>query len=492
MSTSGQKTPGPSLLAGLAWTSALRWAAQVVAWSSTLILVRVLSPTDYGVVAVAAAVIAWVTGLADLGLSGSIQTAEVQSPEAYGKMLGQSLTSGLAFAGFIAVLGPFLAVIFKQDSLRLLLPVMSLCILLDGVRAVLSSIMMRSLQNRSLAALDLARSVSQTLVVFACAIMGFGFWSLAIGQVTASVLGAVMIQTKLRIKPSRPTLAQFRASLVRGKHFMTTGMMWQTYVNADVWVLGRVLGPAAVGAYSLARTLASMPSDKIVTVVTGVTNGYIADSKSDRQALKRLYLSLTHGISLITALPLAGLAATADLAVPVLLGDRWIVVVAPLRCLCVGAFFWSLNSAAFQVAANAEKIHSLSISSAAAVPFSLVAYYVGAHFAGTTGAAAAYIAVVIFVATPVIVLANQTSRTSWGEYFSAHVDAAKIIVLVVASTSALRLVIPPTWPMPVKLGTLALGGGLAGGWPIWRSSMPSIVELKSMLLARVARKRRSE
>jgi len=272
---------------------------------------------------------------------------------------------------------------------------------------------------------------------------------------------------------------------------MTTGVMWQTYINADIWVLGRVLGPAAVGTYSLARTLASMPSDKIVTVLTGVTNGYIANAKSDREALKRLYLSLTHGIALITALPLAGLAATADLAVPVLLGDRWIEVVAPLRFLCVGAFLWSLNSAAFQVAANAEKIRSLSISSAAAVPFSLVTDSAGAHLGGTTGAAAAYIEVVLFVATPVVSLANQTSGTSWGEYFSAHLDAAKVIALVVAITSALRMVVPPAWPRPVALGVLAVAGGLGAGLVIWRSPMPSVVKLKSTFLARVTRRKAS-
>ncbi|MCC6242218.1 MAG: oligosaccharide flippase family protein, partial [Gemmatimonadaceae bacterium] len=343
-----------------------------------------------------------------------------------------------------------------------------------------------SLQNRGLASLDLIRSVLQTVVVFVCALWGFGYWSLAIGQITASALGMLAMLFRVGIAPTWPSAEHWRASLVRGKHFMTTSVMWQSYSNADIWVLSRVVGPAAVGAYSLARTLASMPSDKIVTVVTGVTNGYVANAKSDSAALKRLYLALTHGVAIITALPLAGLAATADLAVPVLLGERWVDVVAPLRFLCVGAFLWSLNTVAFQVAANAEKIRGLSISSAAAVPFSYAAYFVAARFGGASFVAAAWIVVVVFVALPVIALANKTSQASLREYLLAHADAVKVIVIVFASTYAVRWVIPHAWPPQLSLAALAFVGGLAGGLVIWRSPMPSVVALKSKLLRRAA------
>ncbi|MCC6245414.1 MAG: oligosaccharide flippase family protein, partial [Gemmatimonadaceae bacterium] len=140
MSASAPRTAAPSLLTGLAWTSALRWSAQAIAWASTLILVRVLSPTDYGTVAVAATVVGWVTIFADMGLSGSIQTTDVREPHEYGRMVGQSIIAGVTLTVLVAGLGQWLAGVFRQDALRQLLPVLSVCIVLDGARGVLSAI----------------------------------------------------------------------------------------------------------------------------------------------------------------------------------------------------------------------------------------------------------------------------------------------------------------------------------------------------------------
>lgn len=463
----------------------MRWVAQLIAWGATLVLVRLLSPSDYGAVAVAMTLVSWLTLAADLGISGTIGTGEVLPTDRLRRLLGLLFASGSVLAIALWAAAPLASRLLRAEALKDILPALAVCVLLDSARTVLGSVLTRRLENRSLATIELVRSTASTLTVFGCAMASFGYWSLVAGQVVSSILGLAMLVAKTRLLPSLPSRFEWQLFRERGKHFLVTSITWQSYTNADSWVISRVLGPGAVGAYSLARTLVSLPNDKLVTVITSVSNGYFANLKDDRDRLARMFLALTHAIGVVVALPLAGLFATADIAVPVLLGPNWSAAIAPLRFMCLGALIWSVSMAAFQVGSLSKDIRMISMSSSLAVPVSFLSYFVASRYFGVAGVAAAWNLVVCTVAAPSIILAVRSSGCSFGQYARAMRDASLVVVCVLGATGIARLLLPSGMDLRLKLLTLSAIGGSAGIAVLWRSESVLIGTLRERISTRV-------
>jgi teichuronic acid exporter len=127
------------------------------------------------------------------------------------------------------------------------------------------------------------------------------------------------------------------------RHVLISRLAWYCYSSADSLSIGRVLGQAALGSYSLALSIANIPVEKVTMLVARVTPAvFAAAAEADRQGLQRYLLGLTRTIALVT-FPLSALVALlADDLVLVALGSRWQAAVAPLRFLAIYASFRSI------------------------------------------------------------------------------------------------------------------------------------------------------
>src|SRR5207249_9080683 len=108
-------------------------------------------------------------------------------------------------------------------------------------------------------------------------------------------------------------------------------LCWYASANADFLMAGRILGKAALGLYNVGWTLASVPVDKVATLVGQVTPAFFSAVQTDRAAIRRYLLGITEGIALITFPISLGLALVARDFVLVVLGSKWQASIAPLQ-----------------------------------------------------------------------------------------------------------------------------------------------------------------
>src|SRR5689334_14541320 len=156
---------------------------------------------------------------------------------------------------------------FATAHLRAIVLVLSPTLLMASLQTVPAALLQRDMQFKLLAGIDGLQAFVSSSTTVVLALLGFGFWALIVGQIvgTMSFTAGLVIATRQRF--ARPILAQVREPLTFGWHVIATRFAWYVYSNADFAIVGRVLGKTALGAYSFGATLASIPVEKITSLV---------------------------------------------------------------------------------------------------------------------------------------------------------------------------------------------------------------------------------
>lgn len=462
---------------GLAWTASLRWVSQILSWFSTFALIRLLVPADYGVVALAASFSNWTAMLAEFGLTAAITTSDTVTDEEINSLAGISALLGLVAGLLTALLAFPVARFFDERALLLVVPALGAGVLLDALRVTPLAAMNKALRIREVALIDFVRGVLQTALVLSLALLGFRYWALVLGQLGASLVASILALRLSGVRVSRPSFRRTHTTLQRARMFFASGIAYQSYRNADTWIIGRILGADAVGVYGVARNLATLPLEKLVTIITATAPGYLLTARRDLPALRRMFLRLTEAVALISVLPLTGLALTADFAVPMLLGMKWSAAIEPIQVMCVGAVLWGASMVAGQVAALSGNLRIATAASIIAVPVSVVAYMICTRSAGLTGAAIAWNVVVLVVALPSLRVALQVSEMTLREYARAWRVPLLGCLGMTLAVLAVRVAHPASWPDSLVFATCVAVGSVAAFGILLTSGSELVVRL---------------
>jgi PST family polysaccharide transporter len=448
-----------SLLRGIAWTGAMRWATQLLSWASTLIVARLLAPTDYGLVGMAMVYLGLIQLVNEFGLGAAIVTCRDLTTDQIARLGGLALLLGVGFVALSAALAAPVAGFFDEAAVRGIILVSSVTFLTGAVQVVPRALLVRDLDFRRLAWADGAEAVIATCVTLALAALGFKFWALVLGPLTGRATGAFLVRSWRPHRVAWPgNLKTIAGPVSFGWHVVVSRIAWYLYSNADFAVVGRFLGKAALGAYTLGWTISSIPIDRVTALVASVTPPVFSAVQRDPPALQRYLARLTEGLAFITFPACAGIALVADQFVLLALGEHWRPAITPLRLLAVSAALRSVSPLLPQVivsTGHARRNMQLTILATLILPG---LFYVGAHW-GTAGVAAAWV-----VGYPVCVMplflyfALRHTGLSFTAYLRALSPAAGATLAMAVAVLGLRWGIPATWPLLARLaGQVATG-----------------------------------
>jgi len=344
--------PGPSLAAadldrsligGIAWTGGIAWLSQILTWGSTLIVVHYLAPTDYGLMGMALLYLGLVQMASELGVGAAVVRFHDLTTDQIGQFNGISIIAGvLGLLASLAVAIPF-GHFFGEPRLPVVLVVMSSTFVISAFRVVPQALLQRRLQFRKLAVIEGTQSIVGACSSLAMAVLGFGYWALALGFVISATIYAILVVVQNPTGFRRPRLASIRLPLTFSSHMLLSRFAWYAYSNADFAVIGKVLGGAALGAYTLGWTLSGMAVEKITALIGRVTPVVFCTVQDDLAALRRYLLLITEGLALVTFPACIGLALVANDFVRSALGERWVAAILPLQLLAVLATFRSVQ-----------------------------------------------------------------------------------------------------------------------------------------------------
>lgn len=320
---------------GAGWLAGSRLGGQVLQFAAGIILARLLTPTDFGLVASVYVITGFSVLFFDLGLSNALVQISRPTREDENTVFWVNALGGVVFALLIALMGPLIADAFGQPRLVRLAPLAALPFMLS-VGVVQSATLLRALRMRGLAVIELSSTLVGFVVAVAAAFAGFGVYSLTLAPIVTAALISVLLW---RVSPWRPTGFISWPSARRLWAF-SGGALGFNVVNywgrnADNFLVGRFLGAAELGFYGRAYNLMLLPVSQVSQVLGRVMMPALSGIKNDHARAARGY---TRAVTLVDAMAvpiLVGLAATAPALVPLLWGPRWVPTVPLLQILSV-------------------------------------------------------------------------------------------------------------------------------------------------------------
>jgi O-antigen/teichoic acid export membrane protein len=380
------------------WTAISATISGLIQVTQLAILARLLSPSDFGLVATVMLVLGFAQIYLDMGISNAIIQRQDTSKEQLSSLYWLNIFAGWVVFAVTVAFTPLIVSLYKEPHLLTILPVAALLFLVGPPGTQFSLLLQKRLRFRTLAFVDIAASSSNALVAIAAATLHFGPLSLVLGQLFGAAI-STLILISIGWRASRPML-RIRRKDIKGYAGFGLFQLGERTINflgsrADQLAIGILLGPAALGYYSLAWNLIIQPVNRINPILTRVAFPLFSQVQHDNDRLKRGYLSLLNVLTAINAPILLGCAATAPALIPTIYGSQWTPSIVLVQILAgVGLLRSIINPiGVLQIAKG--RVDMGFFWNLSGVIFEIVGVPLGAYLGGVLGVAVALLLILV-------------------------------------------------------------------------------------------------
>ena len=455
-----------SLVRGVAWVGAARWSTQALTWIATLVIARVLSPNDYGIFSMALLYLGLLALVTEFGIGTAVITIRNLSSQQIKQLNTISILLGtigfLLTAAAAYPLGRF----FHSPELPAVLIVMALGFIISSFQSVPNALLQRDLRFKLISGIELSKSISTVVVMLPLAFWGARYWTLVAGSLVGTCVSAGLTLAFRKHGFAFPDWKELGHAIRYSWQVLVARLGWYGYSNSDFLVAGRVLGSVVLGYYTLAWNLATMPIDKLTTMVGSVTPGIYSAAQEDLAALRRYLLKPTELLSLVLFPVMAGLALVANLAVPLVLGAKWHDAILPLQLLSVYACVRSIMPLFGQillVTGDSRFVMWTNVLSAILFP---AAFFVASRW-GAIGIAAAWVIVYPINAIPQYWRVSRRIQLATSEYLRALWPGLHGTIVMAGGVLLLKFLTARLHSPIVELSIEVAGGALFFVATIW-------------------------
>jgi teichuronic acid exporter len=455
-----------SLVRSVAWNAASDWGTQIFSWLAFLIVMRVLTPADFGVAALALLLMPYLGQITGFGIPRAVVMLRDLSENQLAQLTAVNVISGGAcFLLGVIIAKPF-AAFFKIPRLAPVFIVACSGLLMGAIGGVSGALLAKEMRFRLLSVLGGASALLAALVTLGMALLGFGYWALILGNMIAGLVRTVVV---LRIRPCKlawPHLNSLREPLIFGWHVSVSMLAMNSYQRLDNFVAGRMLGQSALGLYGNAWELANVPLEKVTSLVTTVIPSYLAAIQDQPAELRRYLRGLTEMIALATFPATVGLSLVAHEFVPFVFGHKWDGMISPLEVLSFYAAFRSIVALLPKVltaTGNTQYVMKNDLTAMVVLP---IAFYIGSY-RGIAGIAWAWVVAYPFVVLPLYRKTFQAIGMKTVDYLRALWPAMNGTVAMAVAVELAKNHLAPTRPLLFRLIVEIAVGAIAYLGALW-------------------------
>ncbi|HEY9722091.1 MAG TPA: MOP flippase family protein [Oscillatoriaceae cyanobacterium] len=330
-------------LSGVRWSALSQLCAQGMQYVSFVWLARLLSPSDFGTVATATLAVGLLSMLNELGLGAALIQRPDLRPGHLNAGFWSNVAVGLALWAGLVASASALAGFFHNAAVAPILAALGASFPVVGLAVVPKALLERALRFKALGLADALAAIANALFAIALALRGAGAWSLVVGTLAGYAVQAIVLYAACRWRPGwRFGRGELAALFGFGASVLGSRLLSYASANVDYLMIGRVLGPGALGAYSLAYKLVTWPMLKISHVTLRVAYPAFARLQEDQPAFRAAYAKLVATLALATFPLLTGLALLAPQLIPLVFGAGWTAAVGPTQVLCLAGLLKAL------------------------------------------------------------------------------------------------------------------------------------------------------
>jgi PST family polysaccharide transporter len=461
---------------GAFWASAENWSRQLVSLIIFMVLARILTPMEIGLYAIVTIVVTLMQIFLDNGVGEAIVQRRDLDPEHVDAGFWVNMALSAVLAATAALSAGTLAGLFGEPDLANLIPVASLIILIGSLSSTQQALLRRSLDFRTLAIRTVASIVISGAVGIGMALSGFGVWALAGHQITERAVGAAVLWWSSDWRPRcRVSARHVRDLLPYSAHMVGSQALVFVQHQVDRFVIGLVLGPAALGVYSLAVKILDSFASMLFNGTANASFAAFARLQGQPERQRDALFLITRFSSLVGFPCFVGLAVTAPDLIHMVFGTKWEGAADILQVLAMTGIPWLLATNAGTVTRSAGRSGWFLTMTAASVGLKVVLLAAlagqGLYILTIGFTLGDYAMIPAFVLVTRLVVPMHTVS-----YLRCFADALLGCAVMAAAVLVLQAELPPGLDAYLRFGLSALTGSVvyaltvaAVAWPTLRS-----------------------
>jgi PST family polysaccharide transporter len=394
-------------------------ASFVIQTGATVVLARLLTPQDYGMIAMITAVTGFVTLFKDLGLSMATVQTDTITHEQVSTLFWVNVALSAVVMLVAMALAPAIAWFYGEPKLLPLTLVMAVGFIFGGLCVQHSALLRRQMRFGSLALIDILQLAVSAVVGIGTALAGAGVWALVYMTLSGSLFNAVAVWVASPWWPGLPVRhANVRGMLAFGANL--TGFNALNYFarNLDSILIGRVWGGAALGFYTKAYGLLLLPLQRITAPVRAVAIPTLSRLQSEPERYRRYFLRAVNSVAVVTVPIVCILGVFAPQLIDILLGPQWSSVAVIFRVLAAAAIIEPVTEGAYWLLISTGQTRRLLYWRLITVPLLALSFLLGLPW-GALGVATMYTACSLLLFLPCLAYGSKHSPVRVTSFLAA-------------------------------------------------------------------------
>ncbi|MBQ6959100.1 MAG: lipopolysaccharide biosynthesis protein [Bacteroidales bacterium] len=350
---------------GVSWSFVEQILTRGVNFIIGIILARLLTPTDYGLVGMLGIFLALSQLFIDGGLAGALVRTKNPSERDFSTVYIINLVMSVVFYAILFIIAPAVASYYEQPILKSLLRVTSLLLIIGSLSSIHGVILTIRVDFKSQTIISLITAISSGILGIICAYRGMGAWALVIQSLTAALAGTI---AKIAFVKWFPKLIFSKESFHRlfsySSKMLVATLISILYDSAYPLVIGKRFSAADVGLYSQAGKFPGVASGTISSALNRVSFPVLSQIQDDNERLLRVYDKYIQLASFIIFPVLMGICGCARPLISLLLTDKWLDCVPLMQIICFGllpTFITTINLNLLYVKGRSDLVLRLEI-----------------------------------------------------------------------------------------------------------------------------------
>jgi len=382
---------------GGAVTIAAQWVKFCLQMASTVVLARLLTPQDFGLIAMVTAVIGFVAMFKDLGLSmATVQKAEINHAQV-STLFWINVFLSIIVILMIAALAPAITWFYGEPRLTWITIALASGILFGGLTIQHEALLRRQMHFGALAVIDIISMSSGVLAGIIAALCGLRYWALVILHLSQPIIRLVVIWFTCHWRPGWPSWRSgVREMLAFGGHITGFNLMNYFARNGDNMLIGKFWGAGQLGQYSKAYSLLLLPLQQICWPIGAVAIPVLSRLQNEPERFRSYYYRAMSMISFITMPLVAMLAALSHEVIAIVLGKQWMDSAIIFKVLAFAAVFQPIWSTIGWIYVSLGQTKRLMRWGLVMVPLIVISFVIGLPWGGL-GVATSYTICFLFI-----------------------------------------------------------------------------------------------
>lgn len=330
---------------GVAWSGIDNVAQYGVSFIVSIVLARLLSPDDYGLIGLTAIFTTICTVLVYAGFTSALIRKKDATDDDYNTVFIVNLGMSLLLYGVIFLCSPWIADFFNRQELVALTRVSSLGMIIGALAIVQQTRLTKQIDFRTQTVITLTASVSSGVAGITMALLGFGVWALVAQSLISQMLRTVLLWIHNKWIPRlKFSIESFKELFGFGWKIMVSNLLDNIWKELYQVVVGKFYSPATLGQYTRAKQFSQLLSSNLTSVVQRVTFPVLSNIQDDKTRMVSAYRRIIKTTMFITTVPMFFMGAISEPMLYCLIGPKWHEASTYLPLICIGGSLYPLNA----------------------------------------------------------------------------------------------------------------------------------------------------